>query len=160
MNKVLLTALGFFAAMGSVNAAHAEPMTCELSYSVDGGGLQLGVGYFKLKGDGILDCMDSFGILHTRLVKVTLGGSPIAARIGAGYLFVTGQSASFGFNGDMNDLYGSYLLAEGNAAVGLGVGAHFSIQNPINGLRMTLGITGSYGLGAEAGISLLKISPQ
>jgi hypothetical protein len=157
MKKTIISTLALVTSILATSVAHAEPLTCGLSYHVKGGGLQVGIGFFELHGHGTISCEDSYGIHHERHVKIKIGGSPVAARVGFGYLDIFGASGSFGWNGSIDDLYGTYLETEVDAAVGIGVGTQFSVQNPDNGVRLSLGVEGSAGFGVDFGFSRFHI---
>lgn len=159
MGKVSFV-FGLLSLISASVSAQTEPLTCSLTYHVKGGGLQIGLGYFKLQGNGELNCDGLHGAIYNRLVHVTIGGHPVAARIGVGVLELYGASGSFGFNGSIDDLYGHYAIANVQAAVILGAGAEFSVENPSKGLRFNVGIAGSDGFGAEVGFSILTIEPE
>ncbi|MFZ9595975.1 MAG: hypothetical protein ACO3A2_07855 [Bdellovibrionia bacterium] len=159
MRKFLLPALGLLAALGATTPALAHTYTCGLAYDVKGGGLQVGLGYFKLSGTGMVTCKDVHGNESQRAVNVTIGGHPVSARVGAGYLHVYGLSSSFGFNGSLEDLYGHYVTTDVQAAVILGAGVSSNFQNPMNGVRLSLGVSGSLGFGFETGLSILTLEP-
>ena len=158
--KKFLSVVGLLASLSVPSLAYAEPMSCGLTYDVKGGGFQIGLGYFKLSGTGQIRCLDRHGEqTETRDVRVTIGGHPIAARVGIGYFHMKGASGSFGYNDSLDEVYGHYLSVDATAAVGIGAGAQFTVQNPRTGLRMSIGIEGSVGLGIEAGFSTFTIEP-
>jgi len=160
MKKFVASFCTLFGALLLISSAHASmkgPLTCSLDFKAKGGGAQIGLGYFKLKGHGEVTCFDIHGETETRSVKITVGGHPIAPRIGFGYMKLYGSSLSFGLDGCMDELYGHYLMADAQSAVGLGAGASFSIENPLNGLNISLGTNGIVGLGVEFGFSTFTI---
>ncbi len=168
--RKLLAAIGLFSTLGfsSLSSAYADvtqhhrphhhhhPHTCGFSYDIKGGGLQVGLGMFKLKGHGTITCVDHAGNKTVRDAVVTFGGSPIAPRVAIGALHLKGVTGSFGWNGDIDELYGSYLVADVKAAAIGGVGASAMLENPKHGIRIGLGIEGIAGLGFETGLSVMK----
>ncbi len=154
--KKFLSALGLVTSLGFAGSSHASTaLTCGFTFDVHGGGVQVGVGYYKLTGTGTFDCFDVHGNKSSRAAIVTMGGHPLAARVAAGYFHMKGASPSFGFNGSIDDLYGHYLVTEAHGAVVLGGGATLALQNPANGLRVSLGLTGSLGIGVDVGLSVV-----
>jgi hypothetical protein len=159
MKKYILPALGLIMAVGTASQARAEALDCVLNYDIKGGGLQLGVGYFKLKGPGTVTCKDSDGNVQSAPVNVKLGGHPVSATVAAGYLHVYGAAYSVGLNCSFNEIYGSYAVLREDAAVGLGAGSSFSVLNPHTGVRFGVSVEGSYGLAFDVGLTVLEISP-
>ncbi len=156
-----LIALAFVLLTSAVIAPPAQasvgPLACRLHFKMKGGGFQVIVGHFKLRGVGHLDCVNAWGETESHKVKVTLGGHPIAARVGIGHLHMYGVTGSIGLGEGIDDVFGRYLVVGGKAAIGLGVGASFAIQNPFNGVNMNVSLSGVTGFGAEVGISSFKI---
>jgi len=157
-----LFSLGFSIAAFSLAAVSAyaspdAPMSCALTFEAKGGGFQIGVGYFKLQGEGTVRCIGPHGAKEELPVRVTLGGHPLAPRVAIGYFELAGLSTSFGLNGNIHDVLGHYAMANADAAVGVGVGASFALQNPVNGLNMSLSVSGSIGIGVDVGLSTFTI---
>jgi hypothetical protein len=144
----------------AAQASSYGPMTCQLTFDAQGGGLQLGIGYYKLKGNGVVQCQGYDGQIEELPVRVQLGGRPLAARVGLGYMKVVGTSESFDMNGSIYNSLGNYTLLGTGAALGVGVEADLVVNNPRTGVRMILRISGVRGLGFDAGVSNLTIEEQ
>lgn len=159
MKKVIALAFVLFtsALMAPAAQAHPVPMSCKLNFKMKGGGFQIVVGHFKLSGTGRLDCVNIYGETESHRVKVTFGGHPVAARVGIGHFHVRGIAGSIGLDHGLEDLFGRYLLAGGQVAIGHGVGASFAVQNPLSGLNMSVSLSGITGFGGEVGLSSFKI---
>ncbi len=160
MKKAILPALALVLGLGFSDIARANLLTCGLTYDIQGGGLQIGLGYFKLSGPGKIECIDVHGEKSEQDVLVTLGGHPLELNFAAGWMHVYGASGGINVDNSIEDFYGHYWVANGHATVGVGAGASFSVQNTRNKLvTFNLGVSGSYGLGVEAGMSYLTIEP-
>ena len=172
--KKFLSSLGLFAALSFSGAAIAEveesfdldhvPVhthSCLFTYDVKGGGVQVGIGYFKLTGTGKIRCTDihSSVLVVDQDVDVVFGGNVLAPRVGIGWEHMKGASASFNLEGSIDQVYGDYLVAGAEAGVGLGVGSNFSVKDPRHGITMNLTVEALVGLVVEAGLSVMTISP-
>ncbi len=164
MKKIIASTLASFALLTGSSLAHAYnetvfPTKCTLAFTAQGGGLQIVVGYFKLEGIGDIHCVSLNGDVESRAVRVTIGGHPIAARVGIGLFRVYGLTESFGLDGSIDGIYGNYTQLGTMASAGLGVAGAIAIENPLNGLNMNLNLSGVIGLGAEHGLSTFTIEP-
>lgn len=148
---VLLGATGAFASSGIQKPVY----TCTLTFSAGGGGVQLILGRYVLKGSGVLSCVDAAMNTGTWPVKVTIGSS-LAPNFAAGVAKVKAASANFTV-GSPDQVFGNYMIVGGGVALVVGAQAQFGIRGTKNGLAMNLTGGLESGVGAQFGLQRLKI---
>jgi hypothetical protein len=156
-NLLLAMAVVIGASASVVAHADAMPLACELAFTAKGGGAQIIVGHFKMKGTGTIKCFNSDGLVETLPVNVTLGGRPIGLRAAVGCLNVAGIATGVGITTSSEALYGRYLVAGGQAAVVVGAGAQAALHATKGSLTLNGSLQLLSGLGFNVGISSLKI---
>ena len=131
---------------------------CALTFEAAGGGFQLLIGYFKLKGQGTLRCADVTGNTQDFPVRVRLGGSPLAARLAVvPYMRIQGVSTGIGLAGAPQTLFGHYAVANASAALIVGGTANLALHGTRSALTLNVGVGVTEGLGAEIGLSDFEI---
>ncbi len=145
-----LAVLAVLAFSGQANAK-----ACDVSYSVRGGGIQDGVGYFKLKGHGKITCVEK-NIKTDIPILVELGGSVIAARKAAGILFMQGVATGLGYTDTPLELIGKYetLQTAGAAIMGMGYSTGLRL---VGGAKVgTLSVSIVEGVGHMSGYATVE----
>lgn len=169
MKKMLLSVFTVSALVFTATAARAaspevsQPVwNCALTFDAQGGGFQFFVGDFRLRGPGLIRCMDIAGNSEVIPVTVQLGGKPLAAQIAvAPSMELKGVATGIGLNSSPESLLGHYLVASFDGAFGiLGGGAVVGVHGARNALDFDLSLQYAKGLGVQAGFSTLEISPR
>lgn len=155
-----------FAISGIAQVARAdirEPIwTCALEFNAQGGGVQVFVGDFSLEGPGTIQCVDTGGHRESIEVNVKMGGRHFSPTIAvAPYLRVKGVASGIGLNASPQTLLGDYVVASVNGAIGeVGAGAVLGLHGARNALDFDVALQWTQGLGFQAGIETLEISPR
>ena len=118
--KRLLSACSLLLALSSSSFAHdSHPSAwgCRLKFEGTAKGFQVLVGRFAFKGTGTLQCVDVTGEKKDLPVKVSMGRSPVALRVGVGKMKMMGESAEVSLGQRQpEDLLGTYLVSHAQAA--------------------------------------------
>jgi hypothetical protein len=138
----------------------AYPYQCAITFTAKGGGLQVVVGEFTLKGTGNIRCADASGATLVIPVNVTLGGKSVAARVAAGYLEVAGTATGVGYLTGPAALMGTYALVGAQAAVVVGAGAQFTAHSSTSNVSLGLNLQASRGFGLNVGYANLVVTPR
>lgn len=133
--------------------------TCALSFEAKGGGLQIVVGSFKLKGEGAIHCVDVEGNTEEIPVKVTMGGPLVAPNIGFGVFNVRGLATGIGLSTGPEALLGKYYMVGGRVAWIVGAGANLAVHGGAEALTLNLALSLESGAGLQVGVNRLKIEP-
>jgi Protein of unknown function (DUF992) len=146
--------------------AHAEEseaarplFECALDFQMKGGGVQVLVGYFKMKGPGELRCSDVNGHESHYPVDVEMGGTPIALRVAAGYFELRGLASGIGVTRSPHDIFGSYAALDANAAVLAGAGAKIAFHDTRKAINLDVALAVEGGIGVDLAIDQLNIIP-
>ncbi len=160
----------------SAEAKTAKPkkqplLSCNsFEFRVKGGGLQLGLGYFKLEGDGdIKNGKEYVGRFHCVnldtnrpvdvITKVEMGsGAGIALRGAIGYFEIEGDT-DLNFVGYASDLSKEYIVSAGRIAWGLGASVQTMVLDS-DSLRLVLRVKPIVGAGVEVGFNSVKLTPM
>lgn len=159
-----LLAIGALSAQLSAFAMPAPLWTCQLNFDAQGGGVQLIVGSYELRGGGELRCNDVYGNTQILPVGVRIGGSPIALRAAVGQFCVSGVASGVGYATDPSALLGKYQTVGAAAAIGIaGLGAdagtHFKADcgDCRAAATFNFSVQKTCGWGARAGYSTVEI---
>ena len=168
MKKLLLTlclALG----VAQTSLAHAEttgknfegPALCGMSFDIKGGGFQVLLGKFVLKGKGMVRCEDIYGNIQTMPVEVRMGGhSPVALQIAMGYLHVAGLATGLGYARSPEAVLGEYFVATAAGAVFLGSGGSAAFHaKRRDAATINVKANVEHGFGFNVGFTQLSIRP-
>lgn len=161
MKKWLLA----IAAITSLSAFSAHAMDdvkkpvwdCALTFTAKGGGVQIIVGKFQLSGPGNVRCVDVAGNTEVLPVRIIMGGSLIAANVALGYFQLAGVASGIGVASGPQALLGDYVTVGAQAGLIVGAGANFSIHGGSEAVTLNLGVNVSRGIGAQVGISGVRI---
>ncbi len=153
---LLVGGLGSFAQAGELRG----PSACGMKFEVKGGGLQIIVGEFVLKGKGVITCEDAYGNQTKTPVRIQIGGqSPVALKIAAGYLRVAGVATGLGYTRTMANVAGKYLVLGAQASLGVGAGAQVAARFQRNdAATLNVNLQVEKGLGVSIGFSSMTIS--
>ncbi|MBK7962043.1 MAG: hypothetical protein IPK04_13085 [Bdellovibrionales bacterium] len=150
---VLATAL-----MMSLPAFSMERWNCNLTWQAQGGGLQIIVGMFKLKGTGTAVCSNATGEIRELPFNVTMGGQPLSPSVSIGVMKVNAGATIYGVEGQPESLFGKYATLGGQLAliggVGAGVATEF-LDDRDHKLSVNMELV--RGLGASVGVRVLKL---
>lgn len=131
---------------------------CALSFKAEGGGLQVIIGSFKLSGPGTISCVDVAGNTQQMKVKVTMGGSPIAANVAVGHFKVAGVATGIGLATNPEALLGKYYTAGGQVALLAGAGANFAVHGGAEAVTLNVGVSLARGAGLQLGVNKMRIT--
>ena len=134
--------------------------TCSLSFDVQGGGIRVFVGSFKLKGPGQITCVDFMGNTEVIPVKVSIGAAPLAFSIGIGRMHVLGFASGIGLAGQPSDLLGHYLVGSVRGSLLVGAGADLALHAADRALTLNAAVQAVSGAGVSIGFDHLTISAQ
>jgi hypothetical protein len=160
MKKVsaLFAVLAMMGLSSMANADVKAPLwDCALSFSAQGGGLQIGIGSFELSGPGQIACVDIAGNTQSIPVQVRVGGAPVSLKIAFGEMTLFGLAKGIGVAGQPSDLIGTYFVAGAQGAVAAGVGAELALHGSQNALTLNLGAQLVSGLGLNVGLDQVEI---
>jgi hypothetical protein len=160
--KQVLVSIFTIATLFASSAARADQVTaplfqCALTFEAEGGGVQIIAGFFKLSGEGKIRCLDIAGNIEEIPVKVTLKTKPLALNVGIGAFEMAGIATGVGVATGPEALLGKYIVADAQAAIGVGVGANLSVRGGSEALTMNLGVNVTKGLGLQVGVTQMKI---
>ncbi|MCB0350119.1 MAG: hypothetical protein KDD38_02980 [Bdellovibrionales bacterium] len=130
---------------------------CALTFEAEGRGLQVIIGKFKMTGEGTVSCIDIAGNTQQMKVKVTMGGKPIALNVALGHLKLAGVATGIGLAAGPEALLGKYYVANVEASLLRGAGAHFAVRGGQEAVTLNLGLSLARGAGFQAGITKMKI---
>jgi hypothetical protein len=116
-------------------------------------------GNYKWTAENVeLTCKSTLGLhTETRFVKMTLGGSFADLTIGFGKAEALGLNASVNLSGDIDSVYGKYLVAWGGATAVLGGNASLSAKSLVSDTVVEMGVELSEGFDFHVGFTKLKI---
>ncbi len=155
---MLVVSFGMTAAASSDSNELKQPFyQCALTFKAQGGGLQLIIGSFKLKGHGKIRCVDIAGNTEVIDVKVTVGGSPVSPNLAIGKFHIAGAATGIGVATGPEALLGTYYTAGGRAAFIVGAGTNLSVHGGGEALTLNLGVSLERGLGLQVGFNRIKI---
>jgi hypothetical protein len=139
--------------------SEAQPLfTCGLTFHAHGGGLQILIGFFELKGTGTLSCVDVKGNTQEIPVAVRLGGKPLAAQIAiVPFMAIQGAATGIGLSTAPSTLIGHYAIADASAAILIGGTGDVAVRAADSALTFNLGLALTEGLGIQAGLTTLDI---
>jgi hypothetical protein len=144
--------------MMSLPAFSMDHWNCNLTWQAKGGGIQLIIGMFKLKGRGTAVCSNAAGEVRELPFKVTMGGQPFSPSVSIGVMKVNAAATVFGVEGQPESLFGKYATLGGQLALiggaGAGVATEF-LDDRDHKLSVNLEL--ARGLGASVGIRVLKL---
>lgn len=161
MRKLLLAMVavsGLFAGYAHAqNEVQAPLWQCALTFNAHGGGAQLIVGTFKMKGNGNIRCLDIAGNTEVIPVRVTLATRPIALNAALGAFTFAGVSSGVGVASGPEALLGTYYTYSTNGAFLVGYGTNISIHGGAEAVNLNLGLNAIGGIGAQYGITKVTI---
>lgn len=158
--SVIIGLLSFLGLAQMAQAQVAAPVwNCTLNFDVQGGGIKLIVGHFKLQGPGQINCMDVQGNVDQIPVHVTVGGAPVSLSAGIGTLRLSGIAAGIGLAGQPEDLLGSYIIAGIRGSIFAGAGADLALHAQYGSVTFNASVQAVSGLGLNMGIDYLLIEP-
>lgn len=160
LNLLIAAAALLFSAQFAQAEVEAPLYTCSLSFDVQGGGLRVFVGHFKLKGPGQIDCVDIAGNTESIPVTVTIGASPIAFSVGIGQMRVLGMASGIGLAEDPSTLLGNYVVGGIRGSLLVGAGADLSLHAAHGALTMNASVQAVSGAGVNVGFDRLTISAR
>lgn len=161
MKTLAVLTLAFGLAAGfSANAEPKNPesWSCQLQFEAKGRGLQVIVGKFKMTGPGTLSCENAAGETKEIPVKVTMGGKFFQPQVAAGWLSLKGVSKPIGISDAPESLFGTYYLANAQAAVigGVGASAGFDVERNDN-LSFGVSVQVTKGFGVAVGVERFEL---
>lgn len=167
LKNILITSLlSLFAIAGAAHADQDEnfqaPALCGMSFTAKGGGLQIVVGDFVLKGKGVIACRDALGNETKMPVNVQIGGkSPVALKVAMGWFQVAGVASGIGYARAPEDLLGRYLTvnADGAFVVGAGGDVSMHLKRNIDAATISVALQAEQGIGFNVGFNSLTITP-
>jgi ABC-type glycerol-3-phosphate transport system substrate-binding protein len=134
---------------------------CGLSFQGEAEGAQIIVGDFEAKAHGRIKCVGLNGEKYEQKVRVTIGSDPIEAAIAFGDFEFAGRSAEISlFNCAPKALFGSYLIAEGQAAFGIGAGAFVATKISPPEIAVQVSVQLLSGFGIDLGLYRMRIEPM
>ncbi|MGZ3651192.1 MAG: hypothetical protein ACXVB9_06005 [Bdellovibrionota bacterium] len=159
----MLATVSVFAADFPKNGDEAPfvPSLCGMSFEAEGGGVQILVGDFVMKGRGVIKCTDVQGHETRMPVNVQIGGkSPVALKVAMGWFKVAGVGTGVGYAKSPQDLLGHYLTvnAEGAFLVGAGAKVAMHLKRNADAATLNVGIQGEEGFGFNVGFNSLTIT--
>lgn len=131
---------------------------CRLTFQGEAKGLQVLVGKFSLRSRGHLACTNIFGESEIMPVTVSFRTTPLAPVVAAGKYKVYGISKDVSlFAEEPSDLLGTWLVANGQAAVIGGLGAFAAVHARLPELSLQVSLQFLKGLGLNLGLTTMKI---
>ena len=159
--NLLFAALAFVFVAGGTQAAQAEVQAplwnCALTFDIQGGGLKVLVGHYKLEGYGQVSCTDIVGNTEQIPVYVRMGGKPLSLGVGIGSLRLIGLASGIGISGSPSDLLGGYLVAGARGSLILGGGLDLALRASSGAVTFNTSIQAVSGIGANIVLDYLTI---
>jgi hypothetical protein len=155
--KTLLT-IAFLASASVASATEVPAWLCAMNFEGVSKGVQILIGHSEFKGQGTVVCKAVSGQEVSYPVKITMKAKPLAPKISLGYQKVYGESLKLALSsGQPEDLLGTYVIAQGRAAIVGGVGVITAVRASDKNLSFDLALHVSKGLGVDLGFSKMKI---
>lgn len=127
---------------------------CSVSFYATGKSAYLGIGFTDVNGTGMMTCLDYVkNVVEEIPLKVKIRGP--GAGLGITGLSISGGQVGIGLNESPDALLGKYVLARGNAAVGVGASLGTGLRVSKGAFDLIVNIQATNGLGA--GIDLLTV---
>ena len=159
--KKLLIGLLMAVSFNSFATTFAEKSpfwTCEMTFKAKARGLQVIIGDFTINGDGKLRCSNLVGDLETIPIKITIGGSKLAMRIGFGKYAIYGASTNITlFNSEPEDILGNYKMATLSGSLGAGAGTFVGTHVELPSFSLNLSMQVTKGIGFNVGLDNMSI---
>lgn len=154
MKKVLLVAAVVLS--GSVAMADVPAWLCALNFTGKSKSVQIIIGKSEFKGTGTVRCVSANNEKLEMPVKISMN-SHFAPRIGLGKMELYGEALQVAVAGHPQSLLGSYLVAEGRGAIGVGAGVIAATKVDDESLTLNLSLQLVTGGGIELGFRKMKI---
>ena len=156
--KNTLAALAITVAAGMAHANSNPAWLCNLNFSGKSKSVQVIVGHSEFSGKGTVRCISNDREELVMPIKVTMTSKPIAPRIGLGKMELYGEALQLTLtNSDPTSLLGSYLVAEGRAAVVGGVGVIAAVRAKDDNFSLNISLQVVKGFGVDLGFRKMKI---
>jgi hypothetical protein len=164
MKKLILAATAMLLVVGTqafADEQNPQGWSCNMEFTAKGKGLQIFIGKFKMKGEGVLQCENDRGDMRVLPVKVTMGGKPIQAQVAAGWLRVKGHAKAIGISENPESLFGKYYVAKAQFAIigGVGTQAGFDVEKDGN-LAFNMSLQTIKGFGFSLGVTATVVGPN
>lgn len=155
--KTILT-LALIVSGSVASAAEVPAWLCAMNFEGVSKGVQILVGHSEFKGQGTVVCKAISGQEVSYPVKISMKAKPLAPKISLGVQKVYGESLKVALStGNPEDLLGTYLIAQGRAAIIGGVGVITAVRASDKNLSFDLSLQVTKGLGLDLGFSKMKI---
>lgn len=155
--KTLLT-IALVASGSMASAAEVPAWLCAMNFEGVSKGVQVLIGHSDFKGQGTVVCKAISGQEVSYPVKIKMSARPLAPKISLGYQKVYGESLKVALStGQPEDLLGTYVIAQGRAAIIGGVGVITAVRASDKNFSFDLSLQVTKGLGLDLGFSKMKI---
>ncbi|MGZ3727043.1 MAG: hypothetical protein ACXWQQ_14695 [Pseudobdellovibrio sp.] len=141
--------------------AHADlkpAWVCSLNFQGTTKGVQLIIGKSEFNGAGTISCVSSKEERTSLPVTVKMHSGIIAPRIGVGVMELYGEALQVPVFGTPESLLGSYVVAEGRAALVGGAGVLAAVHAGDNGLALDVSLQLVKGIGFDIGFRQMDIA--
>jgi hypothetical protein len=158
--KALLTILTatLLTAGASAQAQEVPAWLCNMNFSGTNKSVQIIVGKSEFNGKGTVSCVSAHRERVEFPIKVTMSSKPIAPRVGLGKMELYGQALQIALTNDQPEsLLGSYLVAEGRAALVGGAGVIAAVRASDKNFSLNISLQLVKGFGVDLGFRKMKI---
>lgn len=159
MKKVLVSIAIVLGAMTAQAHGHAAPeWNCALGFKGEATGFKILLGTYEFNGKGTLSCISALGQTVSYPVNVTMDARPLSLQIAVGHMELVGEALEIAlFDCNPADILGTYYVAQGQAAIGLGAGAVAATRVDLPEVAFQLSVELTKGLGFNLGLNRMKI---
>jgi hypothetical protein len=159
--KTLLTAVAIlFSAQFAQGNVEAPIWDCSLSFDVQGGGVKILIGKYKLRGEGEINCIDIDGNTQSIPALVTIGLSPLSPKIALGKMHLVGWATGVGLAQSPYDLFGNYLVGNVTGSFFVGAGADVALHGTNKALTLNAAVQAVSGFGVDIGLDHMIVEPM
>jgi hypothetical protein len=156
--KKVLLALAMVLGTASAQAATSDSWNCSFGFNGVSTGIKIFVGLYNFNGRGALQCVSDAGEKVSYPVKVSMHAAPISPSISLGVMKVYARALDFRLvNHNPQDIFGTYSLAQGQAAVLGGVGFVTAIHETEPAFALKLSLQFAEGLGVNLGLNRMNV---
>ena len=141
---------------GSFAMADVPAWVCAMNFTGTSKSVQIIVGKSEFKGAGTVRCVSASNERVEYPVTISMH-SHFAPRIGLGKMKLYGEALQVAIAGNPESLLGTYLVAEGRAAIGVGAGFIAAVKADDDSVALNLSLQLVTGGGVELGFRKMKI---
>lgn len=155
----MLLAIAMVLGTVSAQASEAPAWVCHLGFKGEAHGFKVLVGNYHYHGKGDLNCVSLSGKKVHYPINIFMKAKPLSPQVAFGHMELYGQAAEISlFDTTPESIFGSYLVAQGQAAVlgGVGIISATRIEFPAIALQVSLQF--AKGFGVNLGLNRMVIA--